>query len=134
MNKRKSKRVATAKAKPGCAATYGSAYSRGILNEIKGAALKIKGATSVSHIYPRAYCIAKPAPMCAVFVTPWMDAEPQVRKPEYASSHTVGYGVEKVKVGDWCAIAYVTTPGCGTLWVVDMPNDADQATASGKRR
>lgn len=85
--------------------------------------MKIKGATSVSHIYPRAYCIAKPAPMCAVFVTPWMDAEPQVRQSDCSSSHTVVHGVEKVRVGDWCSIAYVTTAGMGTQYVVGMPND-----------
>lgn len=92
--------------------------------------MQIKGAISVSHIYPRAYCIAKPAPMCAVFVTPWMDAEPQVRKQEYSSSHTVVHGsIENVKVGDWCSIAYVLTPGMGTQWVIGMPNDQAQRSA-----
>ena len=99
----------------------GSPYSRKTLNAIEAAALKIKDATSVCHIYPRAYCVAKPSASCAVFVTPWMDAEPQIRKPELESSHTVYYGVENVNVGDWCSIAYVVTPGNGTMWVVDMP-------------
>ncbi len=97
-----------------------SAYSLAILKSIKQQAMKIKGATSVSHIYPRAYCIAKPAPLCAVFVTPCMDSEPQIRNEKYSSAHTVGNGVENVKVGDWCAIAYVTTPGCGTLYALPI--------------
>jgi hypothetical protein len=90
-------------------------YSRATLKQLRESALNnIKGAESVSHIYPRAYCVAKPAPLCAVFVTPWMDSEPQIRKAEYSSSHTVYNGVANVKVGDWCSIAYIVTPGCGT--------------------
>ncbi len=98
-----------------------SAYSRAILKLIRDRAMKIKGATSVNHIYPRAYCVAKPAPMCAVFVTPWFDSESQIRQAKYSSSNTVHNNVESVQVGDWCALAYVTTPGMGTTYVIDLP-------------
>jgi hypothetical protein len=95
-------------------------YSRKALREIKASALKIKGSTSTTHIYPRAYCIAKPAPLCAVFVTPWMDSEPAVRTPMFSSAHTIHDGVREVKVGDWCSLAYVTTPGRGGLRVIEI--------------
>ncbi len=87
-----------------------SIYTKEVIAWVRREAKK-RGAKSVSHIYPRAYCVAKPAPGCAVFVIPWMDSEPQVRDAEYSSSKSVYEGVEDVKVGDWCAFAYIEK-GC----------------------
>lgn len=101
-----------------------SAYSRDTLRWVRSEAMKIKGAISVRHIYPRAYCVAKPAIMCAVFVTPWMDAEPQIRETEYSSSNMVYNGVQDVRVGDWCALAYVVTSGCQERYAFPLPYKA----------
>ena len=99
-----------------------SAYSRDIIQRIKDAAKKqVEGCLSVRHIFPRAYCVAKPAPGCAVFVTPWEDAEEQVRKPEYSSSESVYQNVKNVQVGDWRALAYVNTRTSGQTYVIDLP-------------
>jgi hypothetical protein len=99
-----------------------SAYSRDIIQRIKAAAQKqVPGCLSVCHIFPRAYCVAKPAPSCAIFVIPWQDAEKQVRKPEYSSSESVYQNVKNVQVGDWRAIAYVNTVTSGQTYVIDLP-------------
>ena len=103
-------------------ATAGSAYSVKMRKWVKDQAMKIRGARSVHHIYPRAYCIAKPAPLCAVFVTPWMDAEPQIRNQKYSASTIVHDGVEDVSAGDWCALAYVVTEGSGIRHAFKLPN------------
>jgi len=95
-------------------------YSKKTIADIKRKAMKIKGALSVSHIYPRAYCIAKPAPGYAVFVTPFVDAEPQVRTEKYSSSEGVRAGAYDVNVGDWCSIAYVATAHCGEPHVIEV--------------
>lgn len=69
-------------------------YSQAIIRRIKAAAKKqVKNCRSVCHIFPRAYCVAKPAPGCAVFAIPWQDAEEQIRKPEYSSYETVHQGI-----------------------------------------
>jgi len=88
-----------------------SPYSRKEIARVKAQAMKIRGAKSVSHIFPRAYCIAKPAPLCAVFVKPWMDAEAQIRMEKYSASDVIHEGAEDVRVGDWCALAYVACDG-----------------------
>lgn len=92
-----------------------SVYSRAAIADIIKQGMKIRGAKQVRHIFPRAYCIAKPAPLCAVFVVPWMDAEPQIRMQEYSSSDIVREGVEGVNVGDWRALAYVASDGCSRM-------------------
>ena len=100
--------------------TPDSLYSRTVIAAIRAKALReIPLAKSVSHIYPRAYCLAKPAPCCAVFATPWFDSEPQIRQKQFSAYEIVHQGVAKVKAGDWCSIAYVSTPGCGQLWVIE---------------
>lgn len=97
-------------------------YSQAIIRRIKAAAKKqVKDCRSVCHIFPRAYCVAKPAPGCAVFAIPWQDAEKQVRKPEYSSSETVHQNVKHIQVGDWCAIAYIQTRTSGQTYVIDLP-------------
>lgn len=99
-----------------------SAYSQDVIRRIKAAAKKqVKGCLSVSHIFPRCYCVAKPAPSCAIFATPWQDAEKQIRKPEYSSYETVYENVANVQAGDWCALAYVSTSTSGQSYVIDLP-------------
>lgn len=100
----------------------GSAYSVKMRKWVKDQGMTLDGAIKVNHIFPRAYCIAKPAPCCAVFVLPWMDAEPQVRNEEYSASVTVNEGSADVKVGDWCAIAYVVRNGLQQNVAFKLPN------------
>ena len=86
-----------------------SAYTKAEFSRIRKAALKIiPGAGSVSHIRPRAYCIAKPAACCAVFVTPEIDAVPILQSHQNAAGDIVRDNVGNVKVGDWCVLAYVS--------------------------
>ena len=82
--------------------------------------MKIKGAREVCHIYPRAYCIAKPAVCCAVFVTPRCDAEVYLTKFDNATVQTIHEGVADVNVGDWCTLAYVVTSGCSETHVIKI--------------
>ena len=99
-----------------------SAYSRDIIKRIKAAAKKqVEGCLSVCHIFPRAYCVAKPAPSCAIFAIPWQDAEKVIRKPEYSSYKTVYANVGNVQAGDWRAIAYVSTISSQQTYVIDLP-------------
>ena len=65
------------------------------------------GATRVRHVYPRVYCVAKPAPLCAVVVSPWQDAEIQIREPQYSSSCIIQHDSAKIaEVGGWYSLAY----------------------------
>ena len=98
-----------------------SAYSKSAITWLIRQAMKTKGATDVAHLFPRAYCIAKPAPGCAVFVVPWMDAEPQIREPAYGAQ-LVHDGVSGVRVGDWCALAYVVTGGIQQMRAFAIPS------------
>lgn len=99
-----------------------SPYSKSIIRAIKAAAKKqVKNCQSACHIFPRAFCVAKTAPSCAVFAIPWQDAEEPIRKPEYSSYETVYQNVKGVKAGDWCALAYVVTPSSSETYVIDLP-------------
>ena len=103
----------------------GSAYSVKMRKWVKDQAMSLEGSITVCHIFPRAYCVAKPAALCAVFVKPWMDAEPQVRNERYkgySGSVTVYEGAENVNVGDWCAIAYVVRNGLARNVAFKLPN------------
>jgi len=97
------------------------AYSREYIKQIKAAAFRVKGATSVSHIRPRAYCVAKPSVCCAVFVTPPEDAEPLVRDSQNATAELIQDAcVSDVEVGKWYVLAYVTTPTISQSRVIKM--------------
>ena len=98
-----------------------SAYSRSTLQWLRRAAMQISGAKRVAHLHPRAYCVAKPAPGVAVFAIPWMDSEPQIREEAYSSSGLVYKGIANVRVGDWCALAYVVTSGGGETYAFQLP-------------
>ena len=97
-------------------------YKKSEISRLRKLAMKtIRGAKSVAHIRPRALCIAKIAPGCAVFATPWMDSEPQVKEKEFSSYREVrGERVYDVKIGDWCSLAYVVTSGCSDVQVLEI--------------
>lgn len=86
-------------------------YKQAVIRRIRQEAMKIKGVTGVRHIHPRAYCIAKPAACCAVFVVPPCDHEPHLRsfEPNNSAELIQNNSAAKVKVGDWCSLAYVIT-------------------------
>lgn len=73
---------------------------------------------SVSHITPRAYCIAKPSAWMAVFVVPPPDREPQVHNDLYTV--VTNSSANEVKLGDWCSLAYVSTSTCGQPVVLEV--------------
>ena len=109
------------------------AYHPAYIKEIKAAAMKMPGVKSVSHIRPRAYCIAKPAACCAVFVTPPMDAEPQLRQHQNATAEIIHDGVSHVEAGKWYVLAYVTIPNyCGQSRVIDMTNESKLSHGGGE--
>ena len=110
----------------------GSAYSVKMRKWVKDQAMSLEGSIAVCHIFPRAYCVAKPAPLCAVFVEPWMDAESQVRNKKYSGSVTIDEGAENVNVGDWCAIAYVVRNGLARNVAFKLPNDTDKGRIAPK--
>jgi hypothetical protein len=86
-----------------------SIYKRKSIAAIKAEAEKTHGATSVSHIFPRAYCVAKPEHFkCAVFAIPPCDAEPQA----YHRSNIIieNETAIKAEVGKWYSIAYCVQP------------------------
>jgi hypothetical protein len=98
-------------------------YTADYIKQIEAAAMKqIKNATEVLHIKPRAYCIAKPAACCAVFVTPPQDAVPMLRNTQNATAETCYENVTQCEVGKWYVLAYVCTPGCSQNHVINMPN------------
>jgi len=83
------------------------AYSQKEIARIKRVIRRKYGATRVCHIYPRVYCVAKPAPLCAVVVSPWPDAEIQIRDPRYSSSHTIQHRSAGIaEAGGWYSMAY----------------------------
>lgn len=92
-------------------------FSRAAVREIiREAKKQIPSAKYVLHIHPRAYCVSKPAPWCAVFAIPECDNEPQVA---YKSGCLVQHhSASGVKLGDWCSLAYVSTSTCGEVIVV----------------
>ena len=83
-----------------------SDYKKTTIQKIKAEAKDNHGAIQVRHIFPRAYCVAKPAHFCAVFVTPPCDSEQQI-KPPYSSSATVHNDTAtSAEVGKWYSLAY----------------------------
>lgn len=79
----------------------------------------------VSHIHPRAYCIAKPALFCAVFAVPTCDRQPQVAADQWDIVNNKSCG--DVKLGDWCSIAYVNTRHGGEHQVIEILKPKDGA-------
>jgi len=93
-------------------------YTRAVLNRLVRKAMALhKDTQSVSHLCPRAYCIAKPGAWFAVFVVPPRDREPYVKNDPYVVVQNET--ATPVKLGDWCAVAYTYRPGCGQSVVIE---------------
>lgn len=73
--------------------------------------------TGVRHIYPRAYVLGRAAPMCLLVACPPQDAEPHMKElkkmREFDGSTTLMTFDDSLKAGDWCSVAYVSSPGIG---------------------
>lgn len=72
---------------------------------------------TLSHILPRAFCIAKPASSMAVFVVPTCDREPQVAADAYAVVQNET--ASEIQVGDWAVLAYVSRKHSGMVCVIN---------------
>ncbi len=101
---------------------HAPAFTRKEIARLRGLAMKASTnryspVFSVSHITPRAYCVAKAAPLCAVFAVPLCDNEPQVRNSGFTTVH--GPSCADVQTGDWCSIAYASTSTCGQPIVLE---------------
>jgi len=101
------------------------------VRQLRAIAKTIKpGVIAVAHVFPRAYCVAKPAAHCAVFAVPPQDREPQVRDDPWATVQNES--AKDVKHGDWCALAYISTSdGSGSMHV--LPNVSGQPRAEDGR-
>lgn len=71
----------------------------------------------LSHIYTRAYIIARPAHCCIIVARPPVDAKPQIKKlqSKLSEDNTEMCHVfdKSLKAGDWCSMAYVSTANSG---------------------
>lgn len=85
--------------------------------------VKLKGlpkdAYSIIHFHPHAYCVAKPAIHCAVFVIP--PQENRLIGRMYEGSESVhNASVKDVSVGDWCSLAFCDFGKAG-VWHTSGP-------------
>ncbi len=72
---------------------------------------------NVSHVLPRAYCVAKPAAHCAVFAVPPQDREPQVKGDAWVTVQNASCAT--VNHGEWVSLAYITRKdGSGSSYVI----------------
>ena len=68
----------------------------------------------VRHIHPRAYVVARLAESCLLVAVPWIDAEPQIMEScKKFGCQWITVFDHALKAGDWCAVGYVSTDGCG---------------------
>jgi|GEM_PF-5919118 len=81
----------------------GSAFSRSLLSAIRAEAKRNHYATSVRHVYPRAYCVAKPAEWCAVFAVPPCDSESNAIRESVTVQNR---SAECAEPGKWYSLAY----------------------------
>jgi hypothetical protein len=75
----------------------------------------------VKHVAPRAYCLAKPAPECAVFALPEFDTQAgrlSGNRAEVVHKHHGGPSVADVALGDWATLVYASDGHCGTWFAV----------------
>jgi hypothetical protein len=75
------------------------------------AAQKMNLLSSLCHVVPRGYVVARIAPRCIVVAVPDCDREPQVRG--LSGFITISKFDGELRQGDWCSTAYVSTQGCG---------------------
>lgn len=75
-------------------------------------------------VIPRAYCAAKPAPLCAVFVTPPDDYRTHLTKNEHIracnAGQTIHEGISAASVGDWMTLCYATCRSGGWWYAVPL--------------
>ena len=80
------------------------------------------GFTPHGHVYPRAYCIAKPATGCAVFVYPAIDSQiPSESRLPNQWGGTIISGREltiPVNVGEWVTIVYAVSEHCSAPFAI----------------
>ena len=93
-------------------------FSRAYMAELTRLAQHVADdVVAVSHIMPRAFCVAKLTRYSAVFSVPPQDREPQV--VDILQVQVRNETAADVKVGDWCAIAYISTGnGAGGMYVI----------------
>ncbi len=68
----------------------------------------------IRHVIPRAYVVAKPAARNLVVAVPPCDA-PELSSGSDLGSVTMLQFDPRLRVGDWCSVAYVTTE-VGSGW------------------
>lgn len=79
-------------------------YSPEFILRLKALAKKL-GAEDIAHILPRALCIAKPTPHCAVFSVPPQDREPQIQT--HTELMVENASAAKAEKGSWHSLAYL---------------------------
>lgn len=111
--------MATFKAAGGDAVKLLQDYTRVTLKRLKKRAIKQTGGRvlSVSHVIPRAYCVAKPVLHMAVFAVPGMDREQYVKGDVFVIVQNDT--CKDVQHGDWCSLGYVSTERCGQMVVIN---------------
>ena len=92
-------------------------YTKAAIKRIKQRAMRqTKAVRSISHILPRAFCIAKPAAYMAVFVVPPVDREKCVKRDAFACVQDESCA--DVRFGDWAQLAYISTKTSGMMKVI----------------
>lgn len=82
----------------------------------------------VSHVYPRAYVIGRPSHGCMYVATPLCDAAEVVRNsPVKQDGSMAVYCFDgDFRAGDWCSVAYVSTPTTGQMIAVPAVSQPDK--------
>ena len=95
-------------------------------------------------VVPRAYCVLKPAPLCAAFAMPHVDLRKHLAPKENAkynsgviidSSHS--WMVSTLCQGDWATLVYAELSGDSILWYCTPPmpyNLFKETTNAGRQR
>lgn len=95
-------------------------------NLLQNAARQFPDCIGISHILPKAFCLAKSAKCCAIFAAPEADREPQVRQDStiFVRSESASHCV----VGKWYRLAYISRPHCHSTEVIHEKNAKKQTT------
>ena len=81
-----------------------------------------KKALSVRHVHTRAYVVARLGAKCIIVAYPVTDAETQVKG--FDTGHTWVSNFDPwLKLGDWCALAYVSREGRGDHVAIALEPD-----------
>jgi len=77
--------------------------------------------TSIRHLHPRAYVVGKCGSSCLVVALPWADAEPALKQHEKDNGlDTVTVFDHRLKTGDWCTYAYISTERGGEPVAIEV--------------